>query len=157
MPCTEVSCTAVLSVSASGAVCQEAPLFGAHSPPVLNLSPGLNPVTMDAHQRMSPTYDVINDGESCGHTERALCTAAVLLVRRAGRPLLLAGWPCGGRRGRWRRLGGSAGTQPGRHRSWLCSERRVPMPSALAALWPGVAVAWGRADSRHSRLHGGKT
>ena len=43
---------------------QETPLFGAHSPPVLNLSPGLNPVTMDAHQRMSPTYDVINDGES---------------------------------------------------------------------------------------------
>ncbi|KAF0286999.1 hypothetical protein FJT64_014480 [Amphibalanus amphitrite] len=40
---------------------QETPLFGAHSPPVLNLSPGLNPVTMDAHQRMSPTYDVIND------------------------------------------------------------------------------------------------
>ncbi|XP_037090832.1 uncharacterized protein LOC119111110 [Pollicipes pollicipes] len=43
---------------------QDSPLFGGHSPPVLNLSPGLNPVTMDAHQRMSPTYDVINDGKS---------------------------------------------------------------------------------------------
>lgn len=50
-------------MSRSHAVCrrQEAPLFGAHSPPVLNLSPGLNPVTMDVHQRLSPTYDVINN------------------------------------------------------------------------------------------------
>ena len=72
--------------------CQEAPLFGAHSPPVLNLSPGLNPVTMDAHQRMSPTYDVINDGESGRHG----------FPRCGGRPAAeaagyhlswVAGWP----------------------------------------------------------------